>query len=59
MPKKKKLKKLKIKKIKISKKNQSKTEVKNIEKKSMVLGADEKPEIKKIKKQPTEKVFII
>ena len=57
MPKKKKAKKTKIsKKSKILKnKIKVKPEVKISEKKSTVLGADEKPEIKKIKKQPTEK----
>ncbi len=50
MPKKKKVKKVKkIKKVK--KKILSKT----VEKKTMVPGQDEKPEIKKIKKQPSEK----
>ena len=60
MPKKKKVK--KIKKIKKSKKNKnlksidkSKNILRNTEKKNLALGADEKPEIKKIKKQPTEK----
>ena len=54
MPRKKK----KIKKTKITKKNKKtkqKQTNKIIEKKSSVSGADEKPEIKKIKKQPTEK----
>tara|TARA_B100001559_G_scaffold300436_1_gene286561 strand:- start:103 stop:777 length:675 start_codon:yes stop_codon:yes gene_type:complete len=57
MPKKKKTKKTKIpKKSKVLKnKVKSKSEVKTSEKKSMTLGADIKPEIKKIKKQPTEK----
>ena len=57
MPKKKKVKKSKVKKTtKISKvKNKTKTAIKINEKKSNTLGADEKPEIKKIKKQPTEK----
>tara|TARA_B100001121_G_scaffold295437_1_gene299885 strand:+ start:146 stop:814 length:669 start_codon:yes stop_codon:yes gene_type:complete len=55
MPKKKKKKKAKIlKKTKISK-IKSKTESKLVEKKSSNFGAEEKPEIKKIKKQPTEK----
>jgi len=54
MPKKKKVKKVKkvkkkIKDIKIKK------SAKTVEKKSSVPGQDEKPEIKKIKKQPTEK----
>ena len=57
MPKKKKDKKIKIKKkVKIVKiKNKLKTKVKTSEKKVISSGADEKPEIKKIKKQPTEK----
>jgi len=57
MPKKKKAKKAKVsKKSKILKnKIKVKPEVKISEKKPTVLGADEKPEIKKIKKQPTEK----
>ena len=55
MPKKKKKKKVKIlKKTKISK-IKSKTESKLAEKKVSNFGAEEKPEIKKIKKQPTEK----
>ena len=45
----------KIKKTKISKKNKSKTPAKIIEKKSISQNPDEKPEIKKIKKQATEK----
>tara|TARA_Y100000996_G_C22484717_1_gene627715 strand:- start:65 stop:727 length:663 start_codon:yes stop_codon:yes gene_type:complete len=53
MPKKKKTK--KIKKIKKLKKQKTKAHVKAIEKKSTTPGSDEKPEIKKIKKQPTEK----
>ena len=60
MPKKKKTK--KIKKTKVLKKTKNikiksklKVEGKAAEKKSQVLGPDEKPEIKKIKKQPTEK----
>ena len=60
MPKKKKVK--SIKKSKKSKKNKnlksvdkSKNILKNTEKKNLALGTDEKPEIKKIKKQPTEK----
>ena len=53
MPKKKKTK--KIKKIKKLKKQKTKGNVKAIEKKSTTPGSDEKPEIKKIKKQPTEK----
>ena len=63
MPKKKKTKKTKkliktklLKKDKISKlKNRTKTDIKITEKKSTTVGADEKLEIKKIKKQPTEK----
>ena len=60
MPKKKKVK--SIKKSKKSRKNKnlksvdkSKNILKNTEKKNLTLGTDEKPEIKKIKKQPTEK----
>ena len=57
MPKKKKVKKTKkakkVKKVKI--KNSAKSVAKPIEKKSSIPGQDEKPEIKKIKKQPTEK----
>ena len=52
MRKKKKTKKKKIKKLKKSK---NKAPVKIVDKKSTVAGPDEKPEIKKIKKQPTEK----
>ena len=60
MLKKKKVKKVKkVKKIKIVKnskiKNNLKSTGKNIDKKSGIPGADEKPEIKKIKKQATEK----
>ena len=57
MPKKKKAKKPKIQKKSILKKTKGKTKVslKIPEKKSTNLGPDEKPEIKKIKKQPTEK----
>ena len=60
MPKKKKIKKTKklkiIKKSKINKtKSSVKSEIKINEKKVPNVGADEKPEIKKIKKQPTEK----
>ncbi|MDC0628118.1 transcriptional regulator [Pelagibacteraceae bacterium] len=53
----KKVKKVKIpKKSKINKiKNKTKSVVKSPEKKTTSLGPDEKPEIKKIKKQPTEK----
>ena len=55
MPKKKKVKKTKkIKKKKIIK-LKSKENKKIIEKKTIVTGAEEKPEIKKIKKQPSEK----
>ena len=55
MPKKKKAKKIKkIKKTKIIK-LKSKENKKIIEKKTIVTGAEEKPEIKKIKKQPSEK----
>ena len=43
----------KAKKLKI--KNSLKTSTKSVEKKSSIPGPDEKPEIKKIKKQPTEK----
>ena len=54
MPKKKKVKKTKKrKKSKIIKK--TKPPLKVVDKKSTVTGQDEKPEIKKIKKQPTEK----
>jgi len=59
MPKKKKARKVKIlKKTKISKiKSKAKITpgVKTPEKKTAIFGPDEKPEIKKIKKQPTEK----
>ena len=60
MPKKKKVKKIKktkvLKKIKnIKVKSKLKFEGKATEKKSQVPGPDEKPEIKKIKKQPSEK----
>ncbi len=58
MPKKKK----KVKKVKTVKKakkvkliNKAKLQTKSIDKKSISPGPDEKPEIKKIKKQPTEK----
>jgi len=58
MPKKKTVKKVKkskiLKKSKIIKKGKIKSELKISEKKT-TLGAEEKPEIKKIKKQPTEK----
>ena len=54
MPKKKKVKKTKkVKKVKL--KNKIKPSLKVSEKKSTIPGPDEKPEIKKIKKQPTEK----
>ena len=54
MPKKKKVKKTKkVKKVKI--KNSAKSLAKPVEKKNSIPGQDEKPEIKKIKKQPTEK----
>ena len=57
MPKKKKTK--KIKKVKKAKKiklvGKVKTTLKTVDKKSTIPGSDEKPEIKKIKKQPTEK----
>ena len=54
MPKKKKTKKVKkVKKIKSKKTLKSTT--KTIDKKNNILGSEEKPEIKKIKKQPTEK----
>jgi len=57
MPKKKKTKKVKIiKKTKISRiKSKVKPKRKAYEKKTPIPGLDEKPEIKKIKKQPTEK----
>ena len=53
MPKKKKVK--KTKKVKKVKKVKTKSLSKTVEKKIMVPGQDEKPEIKKIKKQPSEK----
>ena len=54
MPKRKKTK--KTKKVKINKvKNKLKTNIKFPEKKTTSSGVEEKPEIKKIKKQPTEK----
>ena len=53
MPKKKKVKKAKKVKSKIS--NKIKTPLKSSDKKNTISGVDEKPEIKKIKKQPTEK----
>ena len=57
MPKKKKVKKTKkVKKVKkVKTKNSAKTVAKPIDKKNNIPGQDEKPEIKKIKKQPTEK----
>ena len=57
MPKKnKKVKVLRKKRKRISKiKTKMKPEIKADEKKTAILGLDEKPEIKKIKKQPTEK----
>ena len=56
MPKKKKVKKIKkIKKNKIIKKSKIKPLAKPLDKKSISGGPDEKPEIRKIKKQPTEK----
>ena len=64
MPKKKKVKKVKkVKKLKTLKKvkfqNKTKPFTKLSDKKSSVPGADEKPEIKKIKKQATEKLSLI
>ena len=53
MSKKKKVK--KVKKVKKAKKLKSKVSVKTPEKKNILPGQDEKPEIKKVKKQPTEK----
>ena len=59
MPKKKKEKKVKkvkkLKKIKKIKNLKVKSSLKPLEKKSSIPGQDEKPEIKKIKKQPSEK----
>ena len=56
MPKKKKSKKIKkTKNLKKSKLSKIKTSAKAVEKKNNIPGNDEKPEIKKIKKQPTEK----
>ena len=56
MPKKKKVKKVKKpKKIKKLKNLKVKSPLKPLEKKSSIPGQDEKPEIKKIKKQPSEK----
>ena len=54
MPKKKKKIK-KVKKVKKSKNSKTKLVSKSLEKKSSLPGQEEKPEIKKIKKQPTEK----
>ncbi len=45
----------KAKKIKKTKKIKAKSSIKIVEKKTLSPGQDEKPEIKKIKKQPTEK----
>ena len=45
----------KVKKVKKSKKSKTKLVLKSLEKKSSLPGQEEKPEIKKIKKQPTEK----
>ena len=53
MPKKKKIK--RSKKVKKVKKPKLKVSAKVIEKKTLLPGQDEKPEIKKVKKQPTEK----
>ena len=56
MPKKKKSKKIKkTKNLKKTKLSKIKTSAKTVEKKNNIPGNDEKPEIKKIKKQPTEK----
>ena len=56
MPKKKKVKKVKkAKKTKNKISNKIKTPLKSSDKKNTISGVDEKPEIKKIKKQPTEK----
>ena len=56
MPKKKKVKKVKkLKKIKKIKNLKVKSPLKPLDKKSSIPGQDEKPEIKKIKKQPSEK----
>ena len=59
MPKKKKAKKIRKTKIQKSKKSKinlkSKIKQENLEKRTSSANADEKPEIKKIKKQPTEK----
>ena len=45
----------KVKKIKKVKKTKTKVISKTLEKKTTILNPDEKPEIKKVKKQPTEK----
>ena len=45
----------KVKKVKKSKNSKTKLVLKSLEKKSSLPGQEEKPEIKKIKKQPTEK----
>jgi len=56
MPKKKKVKKVKkINKVKQKNKLKLKSSAKLSERKNLIPGAEEKPEIKKIKKQPTEK----
>ncbi len=55
MPKKKKAKKTKLLKKKRTKTKAKKEETKLVEKKSVIAGGEEKPEIKKVKKQPTEK----
>ena len=56
MPKKKKAKKVKkIKKVKTKNINKIKSLSKPLDRKSAIPGPDDKPEIKKIKKQPTEK----
>ena len=55
MPKKKKSKKTKLLKKKRTKTKAKKVETKLVEKKSVIAGGEEKPEIKKVKKQPTEK----
>ena len=56
MPKKKKIKKVKkVKKIKTLKKTKIKVSEKLVDKKNTTPGSEEKPEIRKIKKQPTEK----
>jgi len=45
----------KVKKIKKTKKIKIKSTLKVVEKKTVIPGQDDKPEIKKVKKQPTEK----